>query len=244
MSKLADAIRRSQRVEAAPIGFGAARSASPPSMLVGALVAAKDAEKAAGAGADVIILEASTAISPEEVRKARAAVGEGVLGATASVANSEAAKELREAGLDFLLVIDSTPAAALLDDDLGYSLTLPNQPEELFLRSLEAMAFEAVYLEGTPSPLTVAGQIGLSRIAGLARKPLLSKSPAEASVDDLRCLRAVGVVGVIGDAAGVAKLKETVASLPPRRGRREQRSVVALPHAVATAVDDDDDDDE
>ena len=35
MSKLADAIRRTQRVDAAPMGFGAARSSAPPTMLVG-----------------------------------------------------------------------------------------------------------------------------------------------------------------------------------------------------------------
>ena len=38
MTKLADAIRRTQRVDAAPMGFGAVRNASPPTMLVGALV--------------------------------------------------------------------------------------------------------------------------------------------------------------------------------------------------------------
>jgi hypothetical protein len=54
----------------------------------------------------------------------------------------------------------------------------------------------------------------------------------------------VGVGGLITDAAGVAALKETVNSLPPRRGKREERAVVSLPHgSVATHEDDDDDDD-
>src|SRR5690606_19125320 len=141
------------------------------------------------------------------------------------------------AGLDFLVVTDSTPAAALLDDDLGYVLALPNQPEELFLRSLGPMTFEALYLAETPSPLTVAGQIGLSRIAGLASKPLLTLAPSGASADDLRCLRSVGVAGVITDAGGVATLKETVKSLPPRRSRREDRAVVSLPHGSVSGHD-------
>jgi hypothetical protein len=160
----------------------------------------------------------------------------------ATVADSAGAAALKDAGLDFLVVTDSTPAAALLEDDLGYALTLPNAPEELFLRSLAPMTFEALYLAETPSPLTVAGQIGLSRIAGLAGKPLLTSAPAAASKDDLRCLRSVGVAGVITDVAGVATLKETVKSLPPRRSRREDRAVVSLPHGSVAAHDDDDDD--
>jgi hypothetical protein len=244
MSKLADAIRRTQRVDSAPMGFGAARNAAPPTMLVGAIVDIAGVAGAASAGADVLLLSTKGALSPDDVKKAREAAKDAVIGAVASVDGSEAAKALKDAGLDFLVVTDSTPAAALLEDDLGYALTLPNAPEELFLRSVGPMTFEALYLAETPSPLTVAGQIGLSRIAGLASKPLLTNAPAGASKDDLRCLRSVGVVGVITDVAGIAELKETVKSLPPRRGRREERAVVSLPHgSVATHDDDDDDDD-
>ena len=53
MSKLADAIKRSQRTESTPMGFGAARPAAKPSMLVGFLGAAGDVVKARDAGADV-----------------------------------------------------------------------------------------------------------------------------------------------------------------------------------------------
>jgi len=243
MSKLADAIRRTQRVDSAPMGFGAARSAPPSTMLVGALVEAAGTGAAVSAGADVVLLNADS-LSPDDVKKVREATSDVVLGAIASVADSEAAKALKDAGLDFLLVTDSTPAAALLDDDLGYALDLPNQPEELFLRSLGPMSFEALYLAETPSPLTVAGQIGLSRIASLAGKPLLTRVPGDASKDELRCLRSVGVAGVITDASGVAALKETVKSLPPRRAKREERAVVSLHHGSMARHDHDDDDDD
>jgi hypothetical protein len=244
MSKLADAIRRTQRVDSAPMGFGAARNAAPPTMLVGAIVDAAGVSGAAEAGADVIIIRAKGTLSTDAIKKAREAAKDAVIGAVTSIDGSEAAKALKDAGLDFLVVDDSTPAAALLEDDLGYALTLPNQPEELFLRSLAPMTFEALYLAETPSPLTVAGQIGLSRIAGLASKPLLTTAPANASNDDLRCLRSVGVSAVITDVAGVSTLKETVKSLPPRRGRREDRAVVSLPHSAVASHDDDDDDDD
>jgi hypothetical protein len=247
MSKLADAIRRSQRVEAAPMGFAAARPVQRPTMLVGAIVDASGVAAAGQAGAEVIVVEAGS-LSPDDVKKAREAAGDAVLGARTAVADSDGAKALREAGLDFLLIdADTTPASALLDDDLGYALALPAAPEELFLRSLDALSLEALYLAAVPSPLTVAGQIELGRVAGLGRKPLISKTASSASKDDLQCLRAASVAVVVTDVAGVAALKETVASLPPRRGRREdQRTVVTLPHGNSGSHEheDDDDDDE
>jgi hypothetical protein len=224
------------------MGFGAARSAPIPTMLVGALVDAAAAVTAKDA--DLLLLNVAASLSPEEVKLAREAAPDAVLGAFASRMDSAAVKALKEAGLDFLLVSESTPAAALLDDDLGYALDLPNQPEEIFLRSLAPLSFEALYLTKTPSPLTVAGQIELSRVASLAGKPLLTRADATANADELRCLRSVGVVGLMTDATGVAALKETVKSLPPRRGKREERAVVSLPHAAGVSHDDDDDDDD
>ena len=244
MSKLADAIRRTQRVESAPMGFGASRSAAPPTMLVAALVDAGGVADAVTAGADVVIVNATGALTADSVTKAREAAGDAVLGAMATVDNSEAAQELKGDGLDFLIVSESTPAAALLEDDLGYTLAMPSQPDEIFLRSLAPLSFEALYLLETPSPLTVSGQIALSRVAALAGKPLLTRAPGNASKDDLRCLRSVGVAALVTDAAGVASLKETVKSLPPRRGKREDRAVVSLPHGTVGGHDHDDDDDD
>ncbi len=244
MSKLADAIRRSQRVEAAPMGFGAARPAPKPSMLAGALVTAGGVEAAVKAGADFVMIDAfSTSLTPDEAKKARAAAGDVPLGAGTKVADSAAAKALREAGLDFLVVDDAMPASALLDEELGYVLALPASPEETFLRSLDALSLEALYLSQVPSPLTVAGQLELGRVAALGHKPLLCLVASSASSDDLQCLRAAGVVAVLAS-EGVDTLKAAVAALPQRKTRREERTVVSLPRGNAQAPEHDDDDDD
>jgi hypothetical protein len=245
MSQLADAIRRSQKVESAPMGFGAARPAAKATMLVGALVVPAAIQSVADS-ADFIVIDArGSALSEAEASMARNAANSLPLGTWSKISDSSAARALRTAGIDFLIVeAEQTPAAAMLDEELGYVLVLPQEPEELFLRSLEPLSLEALLLNEVPSPLTVAGQIQLSRIAGLGRKPLLTQAPGSASSDDLQCLRAAGVVALVTAAEGVAGLKETVKSLPPRRSRRDDRTVISLPRGNAGQPDHDDDDDD
>lgn len=228
MSKLADAIRRSQRIESAPMGFGAARATPKATMLVGAVAAdAAAAAKAQEAGADVVIVKDASAVS-------------GISGVPAGVWGSSGD------GADFLVVDpDTTPASALLDEDRGYVLILPDAPEELFLRSLNPLQLDGVYLEKVPSPLTVSRQIELGRIAGLAGKPIVCSVPAGASKEDLQCLRAAGVAVLLLDSAdGIAQLKETVLSLPAKRTRRDDRPVVSLPRGGGNSHEHDEDDDD
>jgi hypothetical protein len=224
------------------MGFGAVKSESRPTMLVGYFGPEADVAKAKDAGADFILVDARN--GSVDVGKARSAAGDLPLGAWVAAQDSAAAKALREDGLDFLVVAEDSPAASLLDDDLGYVLALPSQPEEIFLRSLEPLSLEALLLHNIPSPLTVAGELELSRTSSLARRPMICETAATASEDDLRCLRAAGVVGVMTDVAGLGQLKGAVKALPQRKARREERAVVSLPRGQAAAEDDDDDDGE
>jgi hypothetical protein len=158
------------------------------------------------------------------------------------------ARALKERGFDFI-VFDAggTPAASLLDEDLGYVLALPSSPEEAFLRSAGALQLEAVYYGDIPSPLTVARQMELTRAASLAGKPLLVRVPSDVSNEDLQCLRGAGAVAVLVDSAeAIAKVKETVAAMPARKNRRDEssRPVVALPRSAGGGEEHDHDDDD
>ena len=241
MSKLADAIRRTLRTESAPMGFGASRSQPKATMLVGLLVPAASAS--AASGADVLVIDGRKGTpSAADVR----ASGETLTGVWGRNVDRGAVAELRKAGADFLLFeADSTPAAALLDDDIGYVLALPGTPEETYLRSLGPLNLDAFFLEELPSPLTVARQLELTRIGVFGGKPVMARVKAEADASELECLRAAGVaVLLVEDAGGIAKLRETVLSLPARKVRKDERPSVAvsLPRAQAPAEDDDDDD--
>jgi hypothetical protein len=128
---------------------------------------------------------------------------------------------------------------------MGYVLLLPEKPEELFLRSLEPLQLEAAIVSKLPSELTVADQIELSRLGGLSRKPLLCQVKGDIGKEEAQCLRGAGVVALLAASpADVGRVKETVASLPPRRQRRDNRPVVSLPRGQAPQPDEDDDDDD
>jgi hypothetical protein len=248
MSKLSDAIRRVQRIDAAPMGFGAARATAKATLLVGVMTPAAGVKAAWEKGADIVIVDARTGtLSAADVKKAAEGNSQAPLGAWQANPSRELAAELQKAGLDFLLLsADATPAETLLVEDLGFVLALPEEPEELFLRALEGLNLDGLLLNRVPSPLTVAGQLDLNKISMLGRRPLVCEVPASASKSDLECLRAAGCAMVlVSSADAVTAVKETVVSLPaPRRPRREERPVVSLPRQQAPAEHDEDDDDD
>jgi hypothetical protein len=229
------------------MGFGAARPAAKPTMLVG-FRGPVAGLASASANADLLLIEVSARdLDAAKVKEMRSMANDLPLGVLPAPAPAIKPKEMRAAGIDFLAFEpDSTPASVLLDEDMGYVLILPDQPDDtardLFLRSLDSLSLEALYLDGVPSPLTVSEQIALGRVGLITRKPLISRVQPDISSEDLQCLRAAGVVALVVDSAdGVTKLKESVAALPARRQRKDDRPVVALPRGQAPQEDDDDD---
>jgi hypothetical protein len=222
------------------MGFGAARPAQRPSMLAGFVGPIADVPAAINAGADFVIVESAGA-TPDGAAL-RTAAGELPLAVAAKVESLDGAKALFEAKVDALLVWDDTNAAALLVEDLGYVMVLPSTPEEEFLRGLATLNLEAVVLERLPSPLTLAGQVQVNRVAALTGKPLLCIARSGLSPEELQSLRSAGAVGVLSGADQVAGLKEAIAALPPRRQRKDDRPVVSLPRGQIASDNHDDDD--
>jgi hypothetical protein len=200
------------------------------------------------AEADLVVLDGRRALpSPQDIERAKGA-GTAVVGLRANDVERATLVDLAKAGLDFLIFEpETTPAAALLNNDLGYVLAIGGSPDENYLRSLAPLNLDAFYLDDLPSPLTVARQLELTRIGVFGGRPILARVPADASQTDLECLRAAGVVGLlVEDASGIARLKKTVMSLPPRRARKDERPSVAvsLPRSQPDHDHDDDDEDD
>jgi hypothetical protein len=240
LSKLSEKIKKVTRLSSTPIGFGASKSANEPTLaLAGMAKDAKDAAELAKRGADIVVL---TGGKPEGVTDA----ADCIIGAAISGKQDDEAKAYREAGFDFVMFDpNQASATALLDEEIGYVLSLPRDLDEGEVRALEAFQLDAVDVGAIEGGLTVRRQIELRRVFAQTRKPLWAKVRSDISVLELQALRDTNIVVVAADKADdIERLRKTIDGLPPRTRRRdaEDRPTPLVPRAAA--VEDDDEDDE
>jgi hypothetical protein len=241
LSKLADKIKQAARSEPQAIGFGSAKAAVVSTMvLAGATPDAHGAAELAQRGADVVI--SGSANSP-----VASTPGGGVNGAIAgariagTVLNE--ATQYRESGFDFVVFDPNAAAAtALLDEKIGYVLTLPSDFSDNDVRTLESFQLDAIDVGAIASPLTVRKQIDLRRIFAMTRKPLMASIDGAISAPELQALRDANVlVVVVEGAADVERLRKTIDGLPPRSRRKDDdRPTPLVPRT--TGVDEEEED--
>ncbi len=228
MSKLAERIRRAARIDAAPLGFMAARAAKEATMLLGGV--AKDARVAADLtkrGADFVIV---LKVSPGDAKDC----GDTIAGA--AIEGDADAKAFKDGGFDFVYFDpDRTSSTAVLEDNIGYVMTIPKDASDTDLRAIEAFHLDAVDIGEIKGALTVRRQMDLRRVFGLTHKPLIAAVPADISVPALQALRDTNVIAVTSDSGdGIERLRKTIDSLPPRsRRREEERPAPLVPRAAA-----------
>jgi len=246
MSKLGDRIRKTTRVEPAPIGFRAVRPEKNPALLVTALL--DDKAKVAEAiekGAGAIVLKDAKA---GDLKAALEASGEVPCGVWPKEIDAKAVADFVEEHADFLVFdAESTPANALLEEKPGYVLVLKEGQDDTYLRVLESVALDAILPEGWSGPLTLRRQVELRRIAGLTRKPLMLPIDLPVESGDLECLRDAGISVLLVDGRALAEmpsLVQAIQALPGPRRRRETTLEVLLPRAAEMADEDEEEDDE
>jgi hypothetical protein len=242
MSKLGDRIRKAMRQEAVPIGFRAVRPQKNPQMLVVVQIDEDNLAKASQAvekGANALIVKDG---KPGSLKTVLALPGETPVGVWPKKADVDARKALVEAGADFLVFdAESTPATTLLEEKLGFVLTLRSGADENYLRVLESAVLDAVLLEDYVGPLTVQRQLELRLVAVLSRKPLMAPVTLPIDGPDLECLRDAGIILLLADAADSKTLDElpnvlkAIEELPGPRHRRETALEAILPRAVEMA---------
>jgi len=248
MSKLGDRIRKTMRMEPAPIGFRAVRPEKNPPLLVVALLDGDDPGKVAEAvekGAGAVVLKGA---KPDDVKEASGGAGEVPCGAWPKEVDAKAVAALAEAGADFLVFdAESTPANSLLEEKLGYVLALKDGQDDTYLRVLESVALDGILLDGWTGPLTLRRQVELRRVAGLTRKPLMLPVSVLVESGDLECLRDAGVSVLVVDGKALEELPSLVSmiqELPGPRRRRETALEVLLPRAAEMVAEEEEEDDE
>lgn len=210
--------------------------------------------EAAEKGADVVIVA-----GPDAGKlKALAKKSDVVCGVNAGAADRAAVADLAESNVDFVVTdLESGLAEALLEEKLGYVLSLPLETEDTVLRLISDLALDAVIVPPIEGKLSLGGALQLRRVATLTRSPLFTDVALPVDESELEALRSAGVAGVIVGGSHLSKLKKlrkTIESLPERKMRREDRPEASLPVGITTSrnVDrdeddhdhDDDDDDE
>jgi hypothetical protein len=241
VSKLAEKIRRAARTQPSALGFVTSRADKGATLvLAGATRDTSAAAELTQRGADVVVAGASgSAAQPDRVP------GEAVVGGWMSGKADDESKLYREAGFDFVMFDpDRASATAVLDEGIGYVLSLPNDLTDAQIRALEAFQLDAIYIGKIDGSLTVRRQIELQRLFALARKPLMASVSAGIPATELRALRDANVAVVVVEGGdNVAKLRATIDALPPRARRKDEaeRPMPLVPQATAAHEHDDDD---
>jgi hypothetical protein len=196
------------------------------------------AADAAKAGADAIIFAGDPA---------KAKANGSILGLAPDKADQKSAAAAKQSGVDFL-VLDPAKALAeaMLDQNLGYVLTLTEPLDDIRTRLLGDLNLDAIIVRAPSAPVTLAQLLELRRIGGLTRTPLFV--PAEASIDaaHLQVLRDSGAAGIVVDASAIGKLgdlRERIAKLPPPGRKKEERAEVTVAATAAAGPSHEEDDD-
>ena len=231
------------------MGFAArAALAAPPSMLCIVRLApneANKAEEAAKKGADLVIIDGGDSSKVKDFAKKAPDV---VLGVRPQKTERENIASLQQAGADFVVLeAEAALAEALLEENMGFVLDFRGQAEDTRLRLLGDLGLDALITPVPDGTLTIERLLELRRVTALSRTPLLVELSADADASRLQALRESGVAGVIIDGSSLGKLgrlRETIAALPPRGRRREERSQAVVPSAAAVAYTDHDEEDD
>jgi hypothetical protein len=249
MSRLEERIRKATRSAPAQMGFAVAASRSTEAtMLTVVRLARGDLGKigdAASKGADVIIADGSDA---GKLKRESAKAEDAVIGAALEKASRDEVASIKEAGADFVaLDLDTAKAESMLEKNVGFVLSVPLEADDTDVRILGDLQVDALIVPRMAPGFSVRELVRLRRIAALGRTPLLMEVDAGIDASTLQALRESGVVGAIIDGSSigkVGKLRETIASLPPRGHRREEKAEATIPAGVGGGEDEDWDEDE
>jgi 2-keto-3-deoxy-L-rhamnonate aldolase RhmA len=234
------------------VGFNRAIQEKPRAMLLGTIAAdAASAKKGLDSGADVVIIRAADAAA---AAKAIADVGstKACIGVQVPALDDAGAEALRKAGCDFVISpLESTSSIAVDSERMGHVVALPEAIDDTTLRALGPLGLDGLFVDKLDGTLTLASQINMVRLASFSSTPLLGTVAVKAPVAELRVLRDSGVAVVVApegtSAADLAKLAESLKSVPPKKSRHDGGDIAMIPAgrpAAEESEDDDDDDDD
>ncbi len=237
------------------MGFGAAaRTPKTPAMALIGLISQnhkRGAARLARIEADGALLEGTNLDGKlADIVQALGPVPWGVK--AAGEMDVERVKALTEKGCDFLVASpENVTVEAVKEDKPAFLLSLPAGAGDGFLRAIEDLPVDAVFLSLCPggSSLTLQDLITVGAARSMFDKYLIVGAPATVSPSELAGLRDMGVDAVAVDAGrspekALKAIKESLLDLPRQRKARSERGGSALSGRVggSTPYSDEDDD--
>ena len=250
MSQLQKRIQRLQRRDGPAMGFAQVVREQPRAVALVAMASnGKEAQAALDAGADAVIVEAGNASAVAAALKGVASdkVAVGALVASLTEADAEA---LRDAKCDFVVSpLDSTDSAAVETDKMGQVVSASLDMDDNTLRALGPLGLDGLFVQRSGGAMTLGQQLGLVRVASFASTGLIVTVETSATVGELRVLRDSGAVAVVApagsSAADLKKLGETLKAVPPpKKGKRDGGSDIAMIPAARGGVEEEHDHEE
>lgn len=256
MSKLLYRLERINKGSSAPIGFGAASHVdkTPAMALIGRLAQnyKQGANRLAKLGADAALL---SGVAPgdelSEITRVLKNIPWGVL---IQDMDGDKASELVKQGCDFFVLgSGEITIEAIKDQNPGYILSIPPNPDDKFLRVIEDLPVDAGFMSigSIEPPITLQHLIALGSVRTMFDKYLIAEVPAEVSSNELEGLRDIGLDALVVDAGRSTErvlktIRERLLDLPRQRKQRADRMNPVLPRHVSISshdIDDDIDDD-
>jgi len=205
VSKLIDNLRRVFRTNPTPIGFRSGTSPHPtPALLIGYLsnTNREIIDSIGKSNLDGIIVEGGAkGISSQDLSKLSKSFGSIPWGIFCTSDRYENGDSFVKAGADFIVAdTTSTPAAALLQKQLGHILAIEPDIPDSMARAIDSLGVEAVYLPNGLNDcpvLNIGNLLVCQRISGLLRKPLLASVSHELTSTDLQSLISAGIKGMV-----------------------------------------------
>ncbi len=240
MSKFRNRIRDIGRASG---GFGFAALAQREDrrymLVVATVTSADEAEAAANAGADALILD-STSHLADVAERVRLPVGVRMEAATGVEVTAA-----REAGADFFVFDDGRAhASALTDRDMGRVLILGPDQQEDRLRAVAGIDLDALIVEVAPGIVTVRDQIELRRVASLTGATLMVSCTEDVpDAGALEAWRDAGAALVLVPGAEVERALAAAAAVPAPARQSRGNDVPLLGQPSHTHDHDDDEDD-
>jgi hypothetical protein len=256
MSRLIDALEKTDRMSYEPMGFRPSRQAStgPRLRIIAStgLEAGLPTDLANGADA-VLLLPGKKSPIIDAIKSTAAQIKDIPWGVYLSDARASKASSMVKEGCDFLVF----PASSLVStipagDDTGRIIEVESSLDDGLLRAVNNLPVDAVLVTDsleTSGPLVWHQLMIFRHMTDMLSKPVIIRVPPDITESDIKAFWEAGADAVITEINaekpdGITNLRKLIEGLPPRTSPRKGRAEAILPRLSETKAEEPEEEEE